>query len=370
MGTFSVKVMDLYRKMSKYGIHQKDNMHAQSNPELPLYNNEISKWKQEDSKFVSTNQSVKILKYFDTEAILTITGNSGVGNSFTTKHVALHMLSKGYDVLPVRKPFDILKLQIFQSKEFESLQLLRKCQMHLLISDFTISEKRLIASKYISEEVLKELSDECIQAYDCFPLLCRMSKTWEASKALTFLLNPLSVFENELKQMKSREKLNLCALLLVTIFNNNFDNGLLTDDIDISNRNTLDNILEECGETRGTSRKLIKDHLDTMIGVYLMFEENSYRFANERLFEMTFTFMAKIFLKCMIKHCVVSMLCDKFGLECLDEGRQHYHFFVPSHFENFFYERLLKETDTYNFLDIFDCKQMNDKKYRAPFLAL
>ncbi|XP_063448450.1 ankyrin-1-like [Mytilus trossulus] len=255
------------------------------------------------------------------------------------------------------------------SKEFESLQLLRKCQINLLTSEFTLSEKRLIASKYVSEEVLKELSDECIQVYDCFPLLCRMSKTWEASKALSFLLNPLSVFENELEQMKRREKLNFCALLLVTIFNNNFDNGLLTDDIDINDRKTLDDILEECGETRGTSRVLIKDHLDTLIGVYLMFEDNSYRFTNERLFEMTFTFMAKTFLKFMIKHCKVSMLCDKFGLECLDEGRQHYHFFVPSHFENYFFERLLKEADTYNFLDIFDCQQMTDKKYRAQFLA-
>ncbi|XP_063448453.1 ankyrin-3-like [Mytilus trossulus] len=196
-----------------------------------------------------------------------------------------------------------------------------------------------------------------------------MSKTWESSRALTFLVNPVSVFEKELQQMKSREKLNLCALLLVTIFNNNFDNTLLNDDIDLSDRNTLDNILEECGETRGTSRKLIKDHLDTLIGVYLMFEDNSYRFTNERLFEMTFTFMAKTFLKCIIKHCKVSMLCDKFGLECLDESRQHYQFFVPSSFEIFFFERLLKESNDDNFLDIFDCKQMNDTTYRAQFLA-
>ncbi|CAG2201960.1 unnamed protein product [Mytilus edulis] len=196
-----------------------------------------------------------------------------------------------------------------------------------------------------------------------------MSKTWETSKKLTFLVNPFSVFENELEQMKSGEKLNLCALLLVTIFNNNYDNGLLTADIDSCDRNTLDNVLEECGETRGTSRKLIKDRLDTMIGVYLMFEVNSYRFANERLFEMTFTFMAKTFLKCVISHCSVSMLCDKFGLECLDEGRQHYQFFVPSDLEIYFFERLLKEANDNNFLDIFDCKQMHDEHYRTKFLA-
>ncbi|CAC5357848.1 ANK [Mytilus coruscus] len=386
-----------------------------------FWNNAITNWIKDDCEFVTTNQLKTIFVPLETKGSLTITGNSGVGKSFTTRHIALHLHHNGYEIMPVRNPVDIFnyvstnaklvfvfddvcgkthllhneiedwerysdeiancisgkdikilcncRLQIFQSKPFESLYLLRECQFNLFSSDFTIPEKRLIASKYVSETVLEELSDECIQVHDCFPLLCRMAKTWETSKALTFLLNPIGVFENELKQMRSRDKLNFCGLLFVTIFNNSLNDELLIDDIGITDRNTLNNILEECGETRGTSRKLIKDHLDSMIGVYLIFEDNSYRFANERLFEMTFTFMAKTFLKCIIKHCTVSMLCDKFGLECLDEGRRHYQFFVPSYFEIFFFERLLKETTDDNFLDIFDCKQMNDRNYRSKFLA-
>lgn len=147
-----------------------------------------------NKKFVETHSSKQLLKMIKSEDTIIITGNAGMGKSFLMRHIALQMKSDGYEVLPIIDPKDILtytlpnrktlyviddicgkynvvqnlievweynsseikksigksnckilsncRLQVFQSKQFQSLKILSQKQFNMLTSEYSLTTEK------------------------------------------------------------------------------------------------------------------------------------------------------------------------------------------------------------------------------------
>lgn len=67
----------------------------------------LKQWKEDDNLFVSTAAEKQIMKSILTESCVTVVGNSGTGQSFLLRHVALKMMEQGYIIISCDTPGDI-----------------------------------------------------------------------------------------------------------------------------------------------------------------------------------------------------------------------------------------------------------------------
>ncbi|XP_052079021.1 uncharacterized protein LOC127717166 [Mytilus californianus] len=382
----------------------------------------ISDWKSSDEKFVQTNSSKHLLEVLKKNKIIVVTGNAGVGKSVTSRHVGLHMLLEGFDVLPVKSPKDIstyaaktrkalfivddicgrynviqseiekwdryasdikdcfsispikilatCRLQVFKHPILQRLELLTQCQFNMTSEKYspTVQEKRSIADVYIPEEYTKKMSEEYIQKYDCFPLLCCMVSKFQESNIIDFIGNPYNYFEGEFDKMSITAGMNYCALLSVTVFNGKLSETLLDDELSTKDKAAFVDIFEASMQNTNTSRTLLSNHLDILLGVYITKLDDIYSFIHGKIFDFACQYFSKKCMKCFIEHGDILLLCERFEFDFLTHADDIQRIAVPESFEKKYFYRMLNEVTEGTFLDIFGCKQMKNEIFRKRFL--
>ncbi|XP_071125124.1 uncharacterized protein [Mytilus edulis] len=382
----------------------------------------ITDWQSVDEKFVETNSSKQLYKCLKENNFVSVTGSAGIGKSITSRHVALQMMLEGYDVIPVKSPSEIFvsknktlyiyddicgryeaiqheiedwdrhidvildcyslspikilancRLQVYQSPKFQTQELLTKCKFDMSIGKNAIctDDKRKIALKYIPAMYTKQMSNEYIEQYECFPLLCSMVANFEESKIMIFLeKGPYDIFEKEYDKMKNiGSEMNYCALAVTTIFNNKLNERLLTNEISQKEKEIFTDIFEACGQNTCTSRISLKTHLDSLIGSFISKEDNVYSFRHEKLFDISCLYFSKKFISCMVKNCEIVLLFERFELECtIKEDQGGDSIVLPKNLEDLFFHRLINEATDETILDIFGCKPMENYQFRERLL--
>ncbi|XP_061171672.1 ankyrin repeat domain-containing protein 17-like [Saccostrea echinata] len=66
-------------------------------------------WTEEDAKFHETRASTEVYNLTQSQKCVSVVGNSGAGKSAIVHHVALNMQNKGYCVVPIKVPNEILQ---------------------------------------------------------------------------------------------------------------------------------------------------------------------------------------------------------------------------------------------------------------------
>lgn len=382
----------------------------------------ITDWQSVDEKFVETNSSKQLYKCLKENNFVSVTGSAGIGKSITSRHVALQMMLEGYDVIPVKSPSEIFvsknktlyiyddicgryeaiqheiedwdrhiddildcyslspikilancRLQVYQSPKFQTQELLTKCKFDMSIGKNAIctDDKRKIALKYIPAMYTKQMSNEYIEQYDCFPLLCSMVANFEESKIMIFLeKGPYDIFEKEYDKMKNiGSEMDYCALAVTTIFNNKLNERLLTNEISEKEKEIFTDIFEACGQNTCTSRISLKTHLDSLIGSFISKEDNVYSFRHEKLFDISCLYFSKKFISCMVKNCEIVLLFERFELEfTIKEDQGGDSIVLPKNLEDLFFHRLINEATDETILDIFGCKPMENYQFRERLL--
>jgi hypothetical protein len=79
---------------------------------------------------------------------------------------------------------------------------------------YSNEEKLKIAACHIDEETIKELDDKILNAYDMFPLLCKMYAASESKPGVRFFQYPIEVIEEQLDRMS---KQNECCFIFLQI---------------------------------------------------------------------------------------------------------------------------------------------------------
>lgn len=382
----------------------------------------ISDWKSSDERFVETNSSKHLLQELKKNQIVVVIGNAGIGKSFTSRHIALEMIGEGYDVLTVKSPKDVVsysmkkrkslflfddicgrynviqseseewdrytsdiqecltiapikilatcRLQVFQNPIIQELEILTQCQFDMSSDKYatTVPEKRSIADVYISQEYTKRMSEEYIQKYDCFPLLCSMVSKFQEGNVIDFIGNPYNYFEKELDKISITARMNYCALLSVAVFNGKLRETLLDDTLSEKEKAAFVDIFDASMQNTNTSRTLLKHHLNILLGVYITKQDDIYSFIHGKIFDIVCLYFSKKCMKCFIEHGDILLLCERFEFEFVTQTDDAQQIVVPESFEQTYFFRMLNEVTEVTFLDIFGCKQMKRETFRKRFL--
>lgn len=372
--------------------------------------------------FVETNSATSLFEVLKQNNIVVVTGNAGIGKTVTSRHVSLQMIGEGYDVLPIKSPKDInsyvvksrkslfifddicgryniiqseieewdrytsdikdcftgatvkilatCRLQVFQHPLLQSMDLLTRCQFNMSSGEYaiTVQDKRSIANVYLPEEFTNQISEENIQKYDCFPFLCRMISNFQENK-IKFIQNPYNFFEEEFDRLSIRAGMSYCALLSVAMFNDKLDEKLLVDQqLSEKNRSAFVDIFEASMQNTNTPRTLLKNHLNILLGVYIIKQDNVYSFIHGKIFDISCRYFSKKHMECFMRHGDMLLLSGRFGLEFAIQPDDAQSIAVPGSFKEIYFHRMIDESTEETFMDIFGCKQMKNVIFKRHFL--
>ncbi|XP_076082213.1 uncharacterized protein LOC143052931 [Mytilus galloprovincialis] len=248
----------------------------------------IADWKKKDKMFVSTRASQYVIKCLQNNSCLTVTGPSGVGKTFISRHVALLFQKKGFKIIPVYSPIDIrdyyqpgkqtvfivddicgnftanqqqienwkqllpvintiiadkcckiivsCRLQVYKDDKFNILSPFKSCECNLVSDDLclTSNEKKNIAKIYTATSM--QYIDVVSFNTDFFPLLCSLYHKNRNVDIKEFFKSPFGFYRSELDTLSEHGdegNYKICGLALCVLFNNQLNEkwfeGKVTD---------------------------------------------------------------------------------------------------------------------------------------------
>ncbi|XP_062566082.1 uncharacterized protein LOC134228439 [Saccostrea cucullata] len=357
-------------------------------------------WTAEDDKFHETRASMEVFHLMESNNCVAVVGNSGAGKSAIVHHVALNMQNKGYCIVPIKVPNEILQYfnkdvdQIFVvddpcgegsidfhlAKEWKRYEkdvvrcLLKSFHTRLLVTcrlsisntihykdielfqpdkckvidlnskefSLTLLEKRTIYKSHTNVDC--KFEKDILNLHDCFPLLCKLISTKE-----TFMQNPRKFLEFPYKAYFWELDLlrhhptpyEYCALVLCTFF----EKGIESCHFQKGKDDKIDKIFEvsyeECCLDQGTSRKRIKQALGGLTNVFISNEGGSYKLLHSRLTEIIASHFAKESLDILIKFAPICILEARLrNREQISESESEYFIILDDRHKDVFCERI------------------------------
>ncbi|OPL33844.1 hypothetical protein AM593_01559, partial [Mytilus galloprovincialis] len=134
----------------------------------------VERWITEDESFCETMGSELVYDKVKECSCIVVASNSGLGKTATIRHIALKFKLKGFEIVPVESPHDIIKYKTNKTQifliddvlEHESNALSKEEKQNILM-------KHLRRSNLENEIETKEIEIMCEANY-AFPLLCKL----------------------------------------------------------------------------------------------------------------------------------------------------------------------------------------------------
>ncbi|CAG2238006.1 unnamed protein product [Mytilus edulis] len=333
----TVTVMDNKEFTDKWTLVEK----VQANEAL------VETWLNDDDLFYETKGSELVYdKVMDCSCIL-VTSKSGLGKTATIRHIAIKLQQKGYEIVPIESPRDIIKfntntqqvfliddvlgkydlsptllekwerlneklitcletnlgsskilctlrLHIVSQERFQNASTILNKVVFNLEHDSNIlskDEKQKILLKHLSRNNLEkkvsanEVEIMCESNY-AFPLLCKLVSNDDDrfQKRIAFFKQPLSLLNEELTKMRLENKKLYCILVVCMLFNGSISRSIFDIDSDTYDEKVY-KIMHTCGLNRNMSKKELEDSALSAIGSYFSKDSNNIWFIHDALEE-------------------------------------------------------------------------------------
>lgn len=380
---------------------------------------ELEKWTAEDTKYVKTRASKYLTEAIKDTNLITVVGNPGTGKSTLIHHVALHLQSQNYEVLPVHFPLDIVnyinqeKSQVFviddvcgkysvSSQLSESWQILKEdienilntfetkvllsCRTNIFRSPvfqrlkiltshvcdisspdlmFSVEEKSDLADVYLSSTeaaIVKELVHS--HDYDFFPLLCKIYPENREHKIEDFFTRPVRAIEDNLRNLQAQDdKTAFCSLALLVVYNNNIKEGWFVSLLSDDDKNLLQALFDECEMNGFPSRKMLKRHLDNLLGSYVLKSGHAYKALHDKLFDILALYYGRELFDFVLQYADKSFIAERYQFESIGEHLGECSIPVPVDRELDYFNRIVEDIDK-----AFDNRQLLNATYRKKFI--
>ncbi|XP_063404394.1 uncharacterized protein LOC134687865 [Mytilus trossulus] len=381
----------------------------------------LAGWKMTNVYFVETRAAKHVLECVQENSCVTITASNGVGKTAIIQHVALKMADRGYNIMLVTAPNDIVKfynpnqktlfvmdnfcgiysinqfdlnslelvmerieeliedkftkiivacrLQIYQDEKFETLSIFRTCVCNLLSTDLCLSqtEKQSIAELYLETK-----SQEIIQysdLYDCFPLLCKLYNDNPDHNITDFFQNPYSVFEAEIDTLHKHGHFGkYCVLALFVMFNNRLEEEWLTDEVNTELRTIIENTCQTCNLDKYTSPLILLDELKSLQHTFIKQEQNVYTTIHTQIFDFLSYYFGQHTIQCVIKNAESAVIGQRFLLQ-RNSYMDQFTTVVPSYYHAMYMERMIDDWYNGKLQHVFDNINMKIPAFRQKLLC-
>ncbi|XP_063412377.1 ankyrin-1-like [Mytilus trossulus] len=389
--------------------------------------NKIEDWEEKDKMFVSTRASDYVIQCLQNNSCLTLTGPSGVGKSFIARHTALVLQKEGYEIIPVRKPYDIrdyyqrkkrtvfivddicgnftanqlqidtwekllpwiytimtdkyckiivsCRLQVYRDKKFNVLAPFKSCECNL-ISDklcLTSVEKNSIAKAFIGTGA--DDIDELSHKSEFFPLLCSLYDKGENGDINEFFKNPFEVYKKELDNLSrhgDEGNYKICGLALCVLFNNHLnEKWFQCKVIDEQSFRLLEDTCDACEIDRSTSKIKLMKALDTLDGTFIHKHNGIYSTVHDKLFDFLAHYFGQKMIECLIDHGDCNLVHERFTWQTSQDVKKSQIDFIieiPDDYLNSYLERFVNDWSAGNVTFVFFNNIMKIPSFRQELL--
>lgn len=335
----------------------------------------MEEWKAELETFYETEGTKKVIKELNTMSAVMITGNSGIGKTTTMKYVSLLFEKKGYEVVPISSPNDILHHRfpernqifilddivgkyrvdnvaveswrrlydrlrvVFKDKNVKLLSTLRR-QVHAEIRSslfpyifnstvvdldskkiaLSLNEKQGMLKNYLKVRRIKTNLDdeEILKISSCgiaFPLLCNLFTTNQEFLKMQskFFQSPSIVFKEELNRLQIENKEVYCVLVLLVILHLEELQTIFNINCEKERTVAYNTILRACEVPENISRKTLHRHLQTVAGTFVE-TTNIFKFQHDKLEETIACHFGSQFPDIMLQYCKLDFIRDRVRL--------------------------------------------------------
>ncbi|XP_063405165.1 uncharacterized protein LOC134688397 [Mytilus trossulus] len=382
--------------------------------------NAIEQWIHYDKTFAETKASEEVVAAIENHSCVTIIGSPGSGKTATSQHVALIYMQKGYQLVPIDSPDEIItygnpnKQQIFVYDDILGVfgvdhdkldRLERKREMLMLVlendsklimtcrkSVFKASEmlctfqstKVFFLKNVVDLEnkqfCISEDEKQCILKMHCFsvgmnpntysswsfesanimfPLLCRLFANEKKYQdiGLRFFNEPHECLYEKLDEMKCRNKIYYAALVLCMI-----NKGKLSED-DFPEIKVKQLIYRTCRLNDGTPKLDLIDALDHMLETYVTQCDGVFRFIHDCIFEVTASHFGNQYPNLIIEYLDSNYIAHKVRF-ISEESNQCMHVKVLKQHYSSLGNRIYRDITNMELFDVF----MNKSLTYEPFL--
>ncbi|CAC5414177.1 unnamed protein product [Mytilus coruscus] len=333
----------------------------------------VETWIKDDESFCETMGSELVYDKVKECNCIVVTSNSGLGKTVTIRHIALKFKLKGFEIVPVESPHNIIKyktnkkqifliddvlgkydlsptllgewerinetlincfntrlgstkilctlrLQIALQKRFKNAStILNKVVINLEHESnaLSIEEKQKILMKHLRKSNLEnEIKTEEIEimceANYAFPLLCKLVSNNEERfrKRITFFKQPLSLLKEELDKMSNDNKKLYCILIVCLLFDGLLSRSMF--DIDSTECDEkIYKIMKTCGLQSNTSKKVLEESAFSALGSYFTKDSYNFRFIHDTLEETVGCHFCTLNPKEMLADCNILFIRDR-----------------------------------------------------------
>ena len=351
-----------------------------------------------------------------------ITGPSGVGKSTIVKLVALQLQrTDGYQILSVTCPKDIVyfdpnikqiyiiddicgKFSVDQSminswenvnrrileysKDNKDFRVLGTCRLEISISSpfrklrkiygitecnllqekfvYSKEEKLKIAACHIDEEIIKQLDDKILNAYNMFPLLCMMYAASESNPGVRFFEYPLQAIEEQLDEMKEQNECHFIGLALIVVYNNKLHKLLLQNRNDQKFEDVFNDVFEDLGLVNRPSKRSVLSGLQTLEGIYVKELESRITVIHDKIFDILSLYFGKRIPKTILTHGSGTFIAERFLFESVKDDLK---IVLPSELEDSYFNRMVEEIENNRFYNVFKNVQVYNELYQQKFIT-
>lgn len=343
------------------------------------------------------------MKKITEQNVVVITGNVGCGKTYLSHHTALKMRDKGYKIVPVDDPAQIMQYCIqgtrtlFVVDNVCGLVTLNKTYLDNWISNLESIEKLLVASSkilatfrlHVFNDVRLQKSISMFKKNECNICSERLSLSLKERKkfvqtyfkedtgqiydgSTVCMSNPYIFFESDLERLYQNgkeDKRMYCALVLCVMFNNN-----LTDELIMSKsmKSCLRDVFMECKLPKSETGKGIQQSLKQLLGVYIC-DTGKGRY--EVIHDMLFDIFARYFIKrstvLFIKYADPLFIKERFLWANNKDTDKSFDLCVNLNKKNLneYFKRLEKDWSSGGVDVVFDNRNMDSEVFRQKFLS-
>ncbi|XP_063408831.1 serine/threonine-protein phosphatase 6 regulatory ankyrin repeat subunit B-like [Mytilus trossulus] len=179
-------------------------------------------------------------------------------------------------------------------------------------------ERQLIAEEY--DITISEIRD-CIECYNCFPLLCKSFENEDTTDTKAFFNHPFKVFEKQLKMLDTGQ---LCALLTLLMFNGEVQEVMITGDIQPAVKDVIENTCNACNLNAQNSFMTIHKELENFIDTYVVKTGGVYHVLNESIFNVLLHYFGQLMTELLIMYACTSFVKERFQLSVPSTNKDDY----------------------------------------------
>ncbi|CAC5412498.1 unnamed protein product [Mytilus coruscus] len=280
--------------------------------------------------------------------------------------------SRSKDVFQDTKLLISCRLLIAKDKQFRNIELFTRNECNLLSSNMCLlpQERLQMIQKYLPEEMIHYV-ESILENFDCFPLLCCLSKNKTSEELVKLFSSPIEIIKSDVNNIHLQNKFQFCALVLCVLFREGFsEKWVQSKSMPEENKFKIYEIIKQLSIdlTIESSRKSLVEGFTILEGTYLKKRGTSYRIIHDKVYTFISVICGEHLTSCFLRYAPSSFIRDNFLFTCCHTKHTDIFILLDEDMEEEYFNRLYDDLKNRNLDSTFHNKLLKYTSFRNKLL--